>query len=88
MLLHYAADMSFRDAEVKRLESKVVNELSQYDGICKHSREEVKATFSAREKELVRKRQLDRIRERNPRNRQMIVSFPQIILTFDKECKR
>lgn len=65
----------FSDTQVKRLENKVVSELSQYDSICKHSREEVKATFSAREKELVRKRQLDRIRERNPRNRQMIVSF-------------
>lgn len=70
------------DTEVKRLESKVVNELSQYDGICKHSREEVKAIFSAREKELVRKRQLDRIRERNPRNRQMIVSFFKTICIY------
>lgn len=76
------------DTQVKRLESKVTNELSQYDGICKHSREEVKATFSAREKELVRKRQLERIRERNPRNRQMITVAETELLKASAEVSR
>lgn len=78
----------YRDTQVKRLENKVVNELSQYDSICKHSREEVKATFSAREKELVRKRQLDRIRERNPRNRQMITLAETELLKASAEVSR
>lgn len=78
----------YRDTQVKRVESKVVNELSQYDGICKHSREEVKATFSAREKELVRKRQLDRIRERNPRNRQMITLAETELLKASADVSR
>lgn len=78
----------YRDTQVKRIEQKVVNELSQYDGICKHSREEVKATFSAREKELIRKRQLERIRERNPRNRQMITVAETELLKASAEVSR
>ncbi|CAG2053653.1 unnamed protein product [Timema podura] len=55
-------------------ETKVVSELSQYEGICKHAKEEVKSTFAARDRELARRRQLDRVRERSPRNRQQIAS--------------
>lgn len=64
-----------RDAEVQRLDAKVISNLSQYSVICKHAREDVKNTFTARDKELNRRRNLDKLRERNPRNRQMIVSF-------------
>ena len=64
---------------MKRLEGKVISELTQYDGICKHAREEVKSTFSAREKEQTKIRHLDRVRARNPHNRQLIVSFKAAI---------
>lgn len=64
-----------RDAEVQRLDAKVVAPLSQYATICKHARDDVKGTFSARDRELTRRRHLDKVRERNPRNRQMIVSL-------------
>lgn len=64
-----------RDAEVQRFDAKIIAPLSQYAMICKHARDDVKNTFSARDKELTRKRHLDRLRERNPRNRQMIVSL-------------
>nr|CAD7263233.1 unnamed protein product [Timema shepardi] len=69
-----SAVSDYRDAEVRRLETKVVSELSQYEGICKHAKEEVKSTFAARDRELARRRQLDRVRERSPRNRQQIAS--------------
>ncbi|XP_047109492.1 CBY1-interacting BAR domain-containing protein 1 isoform X1 [Schistocerca piceifrons] len=75
-LLEFSQTLSFvsdyRDAKVKRLEKKVVEELSAYDGICKHAKETVKNSLSVRDRELARRKQLDRVRERNPHNRQQI----------------
>ena len=68
----------FRDAKVQRFDAKIISPLSQYATICKHARDDVKNTFTTRDKELTRKRHLDRLRERNPRNRQMIVSLHSI----------
>nr|CAD7575620.1 unnamed protein product [Timema californicum] len=79
-----SAVSDYRDAEVRRLETKVVSELSQYEGICKHAKEEVKSTFAARDRELARRRQLDRVRERSPRNRQQIALEEQIDI-FEKK---
>lgn len=62
-----------RDAETQRLDAKVIAPLSQYSLICKHAREDVKNIFNARDKQLAKRRHLDKIRERNPPNRQMIV---------------
>jgi len=70
----------YRDAQVQRLDSKVVSELSQYEDICKHAKEEVKHTTVARSHELARKKHLDRVREKNPRNRQQIVSFLKVLM--------
>lgn len=74
----------FRDAEVQRLDTKVISPLSQYSIICKHAREDVKNTFSIRDKELTKRRNLEKVRARNPRNRQMIVSFLFKFLTIKK----
>ncbi|PNF41586.1 Protein FAM92A-A [Cryptotermes secundus] len=75
-LLQFSSTLSaigdYRDAQVQRLDSKVVSELSQYEDICKHAKEEVKNTFVVRNQELARRKHLDRVRERNPRNRQQI----------------
>nr|CAD7455345.1 unnamed protein product [Timema tahoe] len=77
-----------RDAEVQRLETKVVSELSQYEGICKHAKEEVKSTFAARDRELARRRQLDRVRERSPRNRQQISLAESELLKASADVSR
>ncbi|XP_018376059.1 PREDICTED: protein FAM92A1 isoform X2 [Trachymyrmex cornetzi] len=75
-LANFSATLSvigdYRDAEVQRLDSKVIVPLSQYAMICKHARDDVKNAFAARDRELTRRRHLDKVRERNPRNRQMI----------------
>lgn len=63
----------YGDVRVKNIDAKVVNGLTKYESICKHVKEEVKQIYHARDRELARKRQLDRLRERNPRNRQQIV---------------
>lgn len=64
----------YGDKRVHNLETKVVAELSKYKDVCKHAKDEVKEIYSAREKELSRKKQLYKIKEKNPRNRQQIVS--------------
>ena len=67
--------MYYRDIQVIRLESKVVSNFSQYESVCKHAKEEVKSTLMARERQLARKKMLERIQEKNPRDRQQIVSL-------------
>ncbi|XP_043288693.1 protein FAM92A isoform X3 [Venturia canescens] len=62
----------YRDARVHRLDAKVISPLSQYSLICKHVREDVRNTFTARDRELTRRSQLDKLRGKNPRNRQLI----------------
>lgn len=53
--------------------SQVIGELCQYESICKHAREELKHTMNVREKEMARKKVLDKARERQPFNRQQVV---------------
>lgn len=76
-LANFASSMSilsdYGDLRVQNIDNKVVNELTQYENICKHSKNEVRQIFAARDKELTKRRQLDRIRDRNPRNRQQIL---------------
>lgn len=64
-----------RDLEVQRLDKKVVEVLSEYEGHCRRAKEELKGILAARERELNHQRHLDRLIERNPQNRHQIVSF-------------
>lgn len=63
----------YGDVRVKNIDKKVVEGLGKYEAICKHAKDDVKQIYFSRDRELARKRQLDRLRERNPRNRQQIV---------------
>ncbi|CAG5084519.1 Similar to fam92a: Protein FAM92A (Danio rerio) [Cotesia congregata] len=51
----------YKDAEVQRIDSKIISTLSQYSMICRHAREDVKNTFSARDKELARRKHIDKL---------------------------
>lgn len=64
---------SYGDLRVQNIDNKVVASLSQYEMSCKQTKEEVKQIYNMRDKELQKKKQLDRIKDRNPRNRQLIV---------------
>lgn len=66
---------SYGDLRVHNIDSKVIKELSRYESICKQAKDDIRQIYNAREKELARQRQLERVKERNPRNRQQIVSF-------------
>nr|XP_029708861.1 protein FAM92A-B-like isoform X2 [Aedes albopictus] len=59
----------FQDLEVKRLENRIVSELSQYEVVCKHCKESVKDAIMARDKELAKRKQLDQARARNARGK-------------------
>ncbi|XP_012151649.1 CBY1 interacting BAR domain containing protein Fam92 isoform X3 [Megachile rotundata] len=91
-LMNFSATLSvigdYRDAKVQRLDAKIIAPLSQYATICKHARDDVKNTFAARDKELTRKRHLDRLRERNPRNRQMISQAESELMKASVEVSR
>ncbi|XP_006623498.1 protein FAM92A-A isoform X1 [Apis dorsata] len=78
----------YRDAQVQRFDAKIISSLSQYATICKNARDDVKNTFTARDKELTRKRHLDRLKERNPRNRQMISQAESELMKASVEVSR
>ncbi|XP_034173119.1 CBY1 interacting BAR domain containing protein Fam92 isoform X1 [Osmia lignaria lignaria] len=91
-LTNFSATLSvigdYSDAKVQRFDAKIIAPLSQYATICKHARDDVKNTFAARDKELTRKRHLDRLRERNPRNRQMISQAESELMKASVEVSR
>ncbi|XP_033208981.1 protein FAM92A-A [Belonocnema kinseyi] len=91
-LTNFASTLSvigdYRDAEVQRLDSKVISTLSQYSATCKNAREDVKNTFTAREREVSRRRHLDKVRERNPRNRQLISQAESELMKASMEMAR
>ncbi|CAG4943910.1 unnamed protein product [Colias eurytheme] len=78
----------YRNCAVQRLEAKVIGELCQYENICKHAREELKHTMSVREKEMARKKVLDKARERQPFNRQQVTYAESELLKASAEMSR
>ncbi|XP_053323676.1 CBY1-interacting BAR domain-containing protein 1 [Spea bombifrons] len=62
----------YRQAEVERLEVKVVEPLKSYGAIVKLKREDLKVTLTARNREAKQMAQLEKTRQRNPSDRQII----------------
>lgn len=73
--LSFATLGDLGDLRIHKIDTIVLSELAQYENICKNAKEEVKHIFTVRDREIAKKRQLDKIRERNPRNRQQIVKI-------------
>uniref|UniRef100_A0A8C4TEC6 CBY1 interacting BAR domain containing 1 n=1 Tax=Erpetoichthys calabaricus TaxID=27687 RepID=A0A8C4TEC6_ERPCA len=67
----------YRHAQVERLEAKVVEPLKSYGTILRFNRENLKATLSARSREVQQLQQLERMRQKNPSDRQIIVSLAE-----------
>lgn len=62
----------YRQAEVERLEGKVIEPLKAYGNIVKTKREDLKLTQNARNREAKQMQQLEKMRQKNPSDRQII----------------
>ncbi|XP_040908524.1 protein FAM92A isoform X2 [Toxotes jaculatrix] len=69
---HLAKIEDYRQAEVERLEAKVIKPLKGYGDVVKRKREDLKTTQSARDREAKQMAQLERTRQKNPSDRQII----------------
>uniref|UniRef100_A0A3B3R455 CBY1 interacting BAR domain containing 2 n=1 Tax=Paramormyrops kingsleyae TaxID=1676925 RepID=A0A3B3R455_9TELE len=65
----------YRQAQVERLETRVVTPLKAYGEIVKNKRADLKKFTNDRNRELKEIQKLERIRIKNPSDRQGIVSF-------------
>ncbi|KAK2095523.1 CBY1-interacting BAR domain-containing protein 1 [Saguinus oedipus] len=74
----FAKLQDYRQAEVERLEAKVVKPLKAYGTIVKMKRDDLKATFTARNREAKQLTELERTRQRNPSDRHIIVVTAQL----------
>uniref|UniRef100_A0A3Q3ED55 CBY1 interacting BAR domain containing 1 n=1 Tax=Labrus bergylta TaxID=56723 RepID=A0A3Q3ED55_9LABR len=70
---HLAKVEDYRQAEVERLDAKVIEPLKSYGAVVKRKREDLKMTQSARDRETKQMAQLERTRQRNPSDRQIIL---------------
>lgn len=69
---HLAKIQDYRHAEVERLEAKILEPLKSYGAVVKRKREDLKTTQSARDREAKQMAQLEKTRQRNPSDRQII----------------
>ncbi|ROK35819.1 Protein FAM92A [Anabarilius grahami] len=73
----------YRQAEVERLEVKVIEPLKAYGNIVKTKREDLKQTQTARNREAKQMQQLEKTRQRNPSDRQIIAESELQRATMD-----
>ncbi|MBN3309909.1 FA92B protein, partial [Amia calva] len=78
-LKSFAEDLAmvqdYRQAEVERLETRVVAPLKAYGDIIKHKRADLKKFSTDRNREIKEVEKLEKMRQKNPSDRQGIVSF-------------
>ncbi|KAA0710485.1 Protein FAM92A [Triplophysa tibetana] len=73
----------YRTAEVERLEVRVIEPLKAYGIIVKTKREDLKLTQNARNREAKQMQQLEKMRQKNPSDRQIIAESELQRATMD-----
>ncbi|EFB15546.1 hypothetical protein PANDA_001246, partial [Ailuropoda melanoleuca] len=77
---NFAEDLAkvqdYRQAEVERLETKVVSPLKLYGVHIKQTRAEIKKFKQVQKNEIKQLEKLEKLRQKSPSDRRMIVSFP------------
>uniref|UniRef100_A0A8C6RFC4 CBY1 interacting BAR domain containing 2 n=1 Tax=Nannospalax galili TaxID=1026970 RepID=A0A8C6RFC4_NANGA len=78
-LRNFAEDLAkvqdYRQAEVERLEAKVVSPLKLYGAQIKQTQADIKKCKRVQNKEIKQLEKLEKLRQRSPSDRQMIISF-------------
>ncbi|ESO85073.1 hypothetical protein LOTGIDRAFT_130994, partial [Lottia gigantea] len=69
---NFSAIQDYRQAEINRLEAKVVRPLASYGDVCKHMKSIVKSSTVSHNKELKQKQQLEKLRQKAPGDRHQI----------------
>ncbi|XP_055489570.1 CBY1-interacting BAR domain-containing protein 1 isoform X2 [Leucoraja erinacea] len=72
---HFALIQDYRHAEVERLEAKVVKPLKKYGSITKLKKEDLRVATDAIKRETKQLVQVEKLRLRNPSDRQIVVSL-------------
>ncbi|KAK2190890.1 hypothetical protein NP493_65g02005 [Ridgeia piscesae] len=67
-----SAVQDYRESEMKRLESNVIEPLTLYGTQCKQAKGRLKLAFEARDRESKQQKALSKARDRNPNNRHQI----------------
>ncbi|XP_061598483.1 CBY1-interacting BAR domain-containing protein 1 [Cololabis saira] len=84
---HLAKIQDYRQAEVERLEGKVIEPLKCYGAVVKKKREDLKATQSAKYREARQMAQLEKTRLRNPSDRQIIKNLGTCCVLSSIKCE-
>ncbi|KAK3754040.1 hypothetical protein RRG08_024119 [Elysia crispata] len=75
-MLKFAENVSavqdYREAQVKRLEGKIISPLMNYGLLCKQTKNDLKSSFAAIERELVQKKKLETTKAKSPTDRSKI----------------
>ncbi|XP_051024701.1 CBY1-interacting BAR domain-containing protein 2 [Acomys russatus] len=76
---NFAEDLAkvqdYRQAEVERLEAKVISPLKLYGAQIKQTRADIKKCKRVQDNEIKQLEKLEKLRQKSPSDRQMIVSF-------------
>ncbi|KAK5645658.1 hypothetical protein RI129_004122 [Pyrocoelia pectoralis] len=77
----------YGNARVQNIDTKIVDEFSKYETICKQAKDDVKQIFTAQERELAKRKQCKRVREKKS-SRQIIQQAESELARAQKEVMK
>ncbi|KAK6982764.1 protein FAM92A1 [Biomphalaria glabrata] len=83
-----SAVQDYREAEIKRLEVKIISPLVHYGLLCKQTKNDLKSAFSAIDAEVTQKKKLETIKSKNPGDRLKINQLESTLQRVSLEATR